>query len=132
MPEDKHPGVMAINAHEDFLEHVERGSSKIRFLSRVTVLVASLLTISYLLQLVVLPFVLGVRAQTVDLVDPTLMAFEAGSASSDARLVVCGRERLPFYHEARQANQGNPGTARSDAEENNRNLALVGENQQDA
>src|SRR2546422_6633075 len=78
MPEDTHPGVMAINAHEDFLEHVERGSSKIRFLSRVTVLVASLLTISYLLQLVVLPFVLGVRAQTVDLVDPTLMAFEAG------------------------------------------------------
>jgi len=77
MPEDTHPGVMAINAHEDFLEHVERGSSKIRFLSRVTVLVASLLTISYLLQLVVFPFLLGVRSQTVDLVDPTLMAFEA-------------------------------------------------------
>ena len=78
MPEDNDPGVMAIEAHEDFLEHVERGGSKIRSLSRVTVPVASLLTISYLLQLVVFPFLLGVRAQTVDLVDPTLMAFEAG------------------------------------------------------
>ena len=77
MDEERDQRVEEIELHEEFLQHVERGGGKIMALSLVTVAVAALLAASYVSQLVVLPFMMGVTAQTVDLTDPALMASEA-------------------------------------------------------
>ncbi len=78
MTEERHPGVMAIETYEEFLQRVEAAGSKIRVLSGVTIFVALLLAATYVSQLLVVPFLLGVTTQTVNLVDPTLIAFESG------------------------------------------------------
>ena len=78
MTEERHPGVMAIETYEEFLQRVEAVGSKMRVLSGVTILVALLLAATYVSQLLVVPFLLGVTTQTVNLVDPTLIAFESG------------------------------------------------------
>ena len=77
MSEDRDPYVSGIELHEEFIQRIERGGKMIRALSLATILVAGVLAVSYFSQLVILPFVLGVRSQTVDLVDPPLMALEA-------------------------------------------------------
>ena len=69
---------MAIDTYEEFLQRVEAVGSKMRVLSVVTILVALLLAATYVSQLLVVPFLLGVTTQTVNLVDPTLIAFESG------------------------------------------------------
>ena len=69
---------MAIETYEEFLQRVEAVGSKMRVLSGVTILVALLLAATYVSQLLVVPFLLGVTTQTVNLVDPTLVAFESG------------------------------------------------------
>jgi len=76
MSEDKNPNVSTIELHEEFIQHIENGGGLIRTLSAVTVVVAALLAISYLSQLVLLPYVYGVKSQTVNLVDPALQATE--------------------------------------------------------
>ncbi len=76
MAEDKDPFVSGIEAHEEFLQHIERGEKVIKTLALMTIFVAAFLSASYVSQLVLLPFVLGVKTQTVDLVDPGLMATE--------------------------------------------------------
>ncbi len=63
-----------VEIHEDFLQHVEDGSKKMRLLSAVTVIVAALLIISYLSQLA-LPLA-GTASVIVSLTDPTLVATE--------------------------------------------------------
>jgi hypothetical protein len=74
--EDKSIGVMVIDAHEELIQHLESGQAKIRLLSGVTVIVAFLLVGAYFSQ-IVLPFVSGAsRYQTVDLLDPTLIAVQ--------------------------------------------------------
>jgi len=78
LTEERHPGVMAIETYEEFLQRVEAAGSKIRVLSGVTIFVALLLAATYVSQLLVVPFLLGVTTQTVNLVDPTLIAFESG------------------------------------------------------
>lgn len=78
MSEEKDPMVSALELHEEFMRHLENGGAKIGKLAVLTIIVASLLAVSYLLQLVVLPFVFGVTTQTVNLVDPSLMVFELG------------------------------------------------------
>jgi hypothetical protein len=76
MSEDKSPYVSAIELHEEFIQHMEKGASRMKGLALVTIVVALLLAASYVTQLVVLPFIIGVTTQTVNLLDPSLMAVE--------------------------------------------------------
>lgn len=64
-----------LEIHEEFLEHVEAGSSKIRLLSVVTVVVAGLLAISYIYQ-VASAYFTATTSVTVNLRDPILVVFE--------------------------------------------------------
>jgi len=74
MPEDQKPSQVEI--HEEFIQHVEDGSSKMRLLSAVSAVVAFLLILAYLAQLI-LPLT-GTTSVTVSLTDPTLIATEVG------------------------------------------------------
>jgi hypothetical protein len=74
MAEEKERGPEIIEAHQDLVGHVERGASKMRALSIVTVVVALSLSLSYLAELV-LPF-FGPSVQSVNLADPGLRALE--------------------------------------------------------
>jgi uncharacterized membrane protein YedE/YeeE len=67
---------MNIETHEEFVQHIERGSTKIRVLSLTTMVVAVLLVASYAYQ-IALPLVSGTTTVDVNLADPTLMATEA-------------------------------------------------------
>jgi len=64
-----------LEAHEEFIQHIETGSSKIRTLSITTLVVAVLLAASYLYQLV-LPYATDTTTVTVNLLDPTLQVTE--------------------------------------------------------
>jgi hypothetical protein len=77
MSGESDPFVSGTELHEEFIQRVERSGRAIRRLSLLTVFVAGVLAASYFGQLVLLPFALGVKTQTVDLVDPALMALEA-------------------------------------------------------
>jgi uncharacterized membrane protein YciS (DUF1049 family) len=66
---------MFIEAHEEFVQHIEAGQRRIRSLSVVTLVVALLLSASYVVQ-IIYPFALGQSAVTVNLTDPTLLALE--------------------------------------------------------
>lgn len=71
MPEDQ---LSQVEIHEDFLQHVEDGSKRIRTLSVISSVVALILILSYFSQLVV-PLT-GTTSVTVSLTDPTLIATE--------------------------------------------------------
>jgi hypothetical protein len=73
--EDKHPGVMAFELHEEFIQHIEKGGSRLKLLSILTFFVSSFLITSYVFQLVFLPYVFGQKIQQVDLTDPLLVTF---------------------------------------------------------
>ncbi len=75
MSEDKDPKVMVLEAHEEFIQHIERGSAKIRSLALTTIVVATLLLASYLYQ-IALPAISGVTTVQVNLSDPVLLATE--------------------------------------------------------
>jgi len=77
MSEDRDPYVSGIELHEEFIQRIERAGRMIRALALTTVFVAGVLAVSYFSQLVILPFALGVKSQSVNLVDPLLMALEA-------------------------------------------------------
>lgn len=74
-PEEKMAGKSVLEIHEEFLRRVEEGSAKIRSLSIITVAVAALLAVSYVVQMA-LPYLGGGTTATVSLTDPTLVAFE--------------------------------------------------------
>lgn len=67
--------VAAIEAHEEFLQHVEDGRARTRLLSVITVIVAFILAVSYVYQLL-LPYATGTTTVTVDLTNPSLVASE--------------------------------------------------------
>ena len=69
------PSVKMIEAHEDFVQHIESGQARIRFLTIITIAVAFLLLASYFDQ-VLTPFTTGTKTVTVNLLDPTLLALE--------------------------------------------------------
>lgn len=73
--EEKHPGVMALELHEEFIQHIEKGSLRLRLLSLVTILVSSFLLVNYIFQLFILPYYLGQKVQEVNLTDPALVIF---------------------------------------------------------
>jgi hypothetical protein len=74
MSEERERGPEIIEAHQEFVSHIEQGAGRMQFLSLVTVIVAGLLAMSYVLQLA-LPLT-GTTSQTVNLTDPILIATE--------------------------------------------------------
>lgn len=64
-----------VEIHEEFIQHVEDGSSKMRLLSGLGSVVAVLLILSYVTQLA-LPLA-GTMSVTVSLTDPILIVTEA-------------------------------------------------------
>lgn len=75
MSEDKDPMVSALELHEEFLQHLERGGGKIKDLSLFTIGITTLLAVAYVSQLA-LSFVPGAATQTVNMADPTLEVVE--------------------------------------------------------
>ena len=75
MSEKAEPAIIIDEAHEDFAQHIEAGSARIRTLSLLTLVVSVLLLASYFSQLL-LPFATGQTTVTVNLVDPSLLVFE--------------------------------------------------------
>ncbi len=75
MMTEKNPEKSILEIHEEFLQHVEAGSSKIRVLSVITIIVASLLALSYVYQ-VGSAYLTATYTVTVNLRDPLLVAFE--------------------------------------------------------
>ncbi len=67
--------VAILDAHEEFVQHIEGGQARIRVLSIITIVVAFLLLASYFGQLLT-PFTTGTKTVTVNLLDPTLLALE--------------------------------------------------------
>ena len=67
--------VAILDAHEEFVQHIEGGQARIRALSIITIVVAFLLLASYFDQ-VLTPFTTGTKIVTVNLADPTLLALE--------------------------------------------------------
>jgi hypothetical protein len=66
---------LAIEAHEDFIQHVETGQRRLRNLSLITLVVTVLLGASYFSQILI-PFVTGQTSVQVNLVDPSLLVVE--------------------------------------------------------
>ena len=75
MPDEVEPSVAIDEAHEDFVQHIESGSGRLRVLSTLTLVVSVLLLASYASQLLY-PFVTGQTTVAVNLLDPTLLVFE--------------------------------------------------------
>jgi hypothetical protein len=74
MSEDRDPNVSMIEMQEEFIQHIERGGRKIRLLALVATIAGAYFALNYFIQLVVLPYGLGITSETVNLVDPTLVA----------------------------------------------------------
>jgi len=79
MSEDKDPSVSIIELQEEFIQHMERGGRKIRLLALIAIIAGAYFALSYFFQLVVLPYGLGITSETVNLVDPALVALGAVS-----------------------------------------------------
>jgi len=79
MSEDKDPSVSIIELQEEFIQHMERGGRKIRLLALIAIIAGAYFALNYFFQLVVLPYGLGITSETVNLVDPALVAL--GSVS---------------------------------------------------
>lgn len=92
---ERSPGAMFVEAHEEFVQHIEAGQRRIRSLSIVTLVVALLLSASYLVQ-ILYPFALGQSAVTVNLTDPTLLAFEFALFLLTVAWIVVGLRNYQF------------------------------------
>ena len=73
---EKEPVVQIIEAHGSFVQHIEKGSAKMKTLSIITIIVAFLLLASYFYQILI-PFTTRTTVVTVNLLDPTLLGLEA-------------------------------------------------------
>ena len=96
MSEDKDPNVSMIELQEEFIQHMERGGRKIRVLALIATLTGGYFAISYVLQLAIVPYALGITRQTVILVDPSLMALEAVSLAVALLWLFAGVRDLSF------------------------------------
>ena len=65
-----------LELREEVLQRVEAVGTRIRRLAAITVVVAGLLALSYIVE-IALPYVTGSTTATVNLRDPTLVVFEA-------------------------------------------------------
>ena len=75
-PPEMPPQIQMLELNELFVQRIEDGTRRLKFLSVVTLVVAFLLLVSYASQ-VVLPFATGQTTVTVNLLDPSLLVFEA-------------------------------------------------------
>ena len=75
MSDETSPLVRKSSLAEEFMQHVEAGTSKIRAISVISIVVAVLLAVSYVYQ-IFLPLAAGTRTVPVDLADPALIALE--------------------------------------------------------
>ena len=91
-----------IETHEEFIQHIEGGSSKMLTLSAITILVSMVLFFAYLSQLL-LPYVTGVTIQPVNLVDPTLQATEVAVSVLALLWLYVGIRDLLFTTRMRRA-----------------------------
>jgi len=96
MSEDKDPGVSIIELQEEFIQHMERGGRKIRVLALIAIVAGAYFAINYFLQLVVLPYGLGIKSETVNLVDPSLVALGVVSLVVSLSWVLSGVRDLLF------------------------------------
>lgn len=96
MPEDEDVSVSVIELQEEFVEHVERGGRKILALSLVATVAGAYFAANYFLQLVVLPYGLGITSQTVNLVDPSLVAVGLASLAISLLWFYAGLRDLQF------------------------------------
>jgi hypothetical protein len=74
--DDGDASVQIIEAHGSFVQHIEKGSAKMKSLSLITTIVAFLLLASYFYQILI-PFTTGTTVVTVNLLDPQLLGLEA-------------------------------------------------------
>jgi len=72
------PGAKIVEAHEEFIQHIEAGQRRIRTLSVITLVVAVFLGASYASQ-IVYPYASGQSVVTVNLLDPGLLVLEVGA-----------------------------------------------------
>jgi len=96
MSEDKDPSVSIIELQEEFVQHIERGGRKIMVLALIAVVSGAYFALNYFLQLVVLPYGLGITSQTVNLVDPPLVAVGAASLVISLLWLYAGLRDLMF------------------------------------
>lgn len=73
MTEEK-SGPGYVDIHEEFVQRIEEGNSKMKFLAEVTMVVAAILIVAYIIQLAA-PLT-GTTSVTVSLTDPTLVVTE--------------------------------------------------------
>lgn len=76
MKEEEVSPQTVLDLREEVLQRVEAVGTRIRRLASVTVIVASLLALSYIIEMVY-PYATGSTSETVNLRDPGLMAVEA-------------------------------------------------------
>ena len=74
MDSNSERGPEIIDAHQDFVRHIEQGAARMRVLSAVTLVVAAVLALAYVSQLV-LPLT-GTTTVSVNLTDPFNVATE--------------------------------------------------------
>ena len=72
--DDQDQGVSMIELQEEFIQHLERGGRKITLLAAIATIAGGYFAVTYFIQLVVFPYVLGITTQTVNLVDPALIS----------------------------------------------------------
>ena len=96
MSEEKDPSVSIIELQEEFVQHIERGGRKIMVLALIAVVSGAYFALNYFLQLVVLPYGLGITSQTVNLVDPPLVAVGAASLVISLLWLYAGLRDLMF------------------------------------
>ena len=96
MPEDDDPGVSTIEMHEEFIQHMESGGRKITLLAVVATVAGAYFAANYFVQLVVFPYVFGITSQTVNLVDPGLVAIGALSLAVSLLWLYAGIRDIMF------------------------------------
>jgi len=94
MTEEKERAAGVIEAHGELVGHIERSTSRMRALSAVTVVVASILLVSYAFQLL-LPLT-GVSSVTVNLRDPGNVSAEIVVLALAAAWLYVGVRDLVF------------------------------------
>ena len=75
MPDKAEVDVALYEISDDFAEHIEKGSRRIRLLSLITLGISVILLASYFSQ-IIYPFVTGQTTVVVNLTEPSLLALE--------------------------------------------------------
>jgi|SRR5208283_4095971 len=88
--------VLSIDAHEDFIQHIEKAQRMARALSITTLVVASILAASYFSQIVE-PLATGQRYVQVDLLDPSLLVLEVIILGLACAWIYVGAVNYLFY-----------------------------------